>query len=870
MTNWTDLKLRLRDLLFHKHTENDLDEEVQFHLAMQARKNCLAGMGESDAQRAAQVEFGGRERVKEECRDARGLVWIETLWQDLRYAVRGFRRTPGFALTVVGTIALGLGLNTALFTVFDAYMLRPLAVRDPASLFRVSWSTRNGGFFFTPQEAQQVRADSVALYEALSYEPVFAKSEGQTLFGNRVSINYFSMLGVDMTMGRPLREADALASGFKGIVLSHAGWQAKFGADPEILGKKLLMFGGTYEVVGVARQGFNGVGQVPSDFWIPQTLSNDPGVTPAQTVVVRLKPGVTKERAKTEMLARARQVTADRREDQRVISVDLQSNATTIPLDAESIAMFAPVAGAFALVLLIACANVANMMLARSMARQREIGVRLSLGAHRARLIRQLVTESLVLAIPAAVAGFAISELTVRLAKGALIATMPPIFSKMIRLVDLAPDWPVYFFVLAASVLATVLFGLVPAIQTTRRRLITAVRGDFAEDARPSRLRNGLVISQITVCVMLLICAGILLQASFKLSERDPGMEIRGVSSIQFNQAAQSRIVPYLASERWVNSMATAWRSPLAGGLRMISAGPQERALRVRAGYNFVSPEYFRVLRIPITRGRDFTPGEANAESPVVIISKATARLLWPNEEALGQVLAVSASEWRADQGNKLPRFRSAQVIGIANDVMSGVVFDGRDPTCLYFPTSAQGEQNGALLVRFAADSNASRRSLDDLLEQVTPAAVLRVTPLEELFAAQVYPFRVSFAVSLLLGALALALTLSGIYGVLSYLVTQRTREIGIRIALGATTTAVIRIVLTQLMRLTLVGTALGVLLAVAVSGLLASQLENVNTFDVLAYFSGIAVIFIAAMAAAYVPSRRAARITPAITLRCD
>jgi hypothetical protein len=367
-----------------------------------------------------------------------------------------------------------------------------------------------------------------------------------------------------------------------------------------------------------------------------------------------------------------------------------------------------------------------------------------------------------------------------------------------------------------------------------------------------------------------MISAGILLQASRKLAGRDPGMDIHHVSSIQFNQSVQARVLPFLSSQRWVGTVATAWHSPLAGALRMISAGPQNGVLRVRAGYNFVSPEYFNLLRIRLTRGRNFTPDEASAESPVVIVSTATAHLLWRNQDALGQMLHVSQSEWRIDQGSKLPSFETAQVIGVASDVISGVVFDGRDPTSLYFPTSAGGEKNGALLVRFAIDSTTARQSLDELLDRVVPSAVLRVTPLDELFAAQIYPFQVSFAISSVLGGLALALTLSGIYGVLSYLVTQRTKEIGIRMALGANRSSVIRIVLSDLMRLTFVGTAFGVLLAVPFSKLLASQLQNVSTFDGIAYFGGIAVVLIASTAAAFVPARRASQIAPAITLRCD
>jgi predicted permease len=770
--------------------------------------------------------------------------------QDVRYAIRGFLRTPAFAITVIVTIGLALGLNTTLFTIFDSYVLRPFAVRDPYSLYQFTWLTRNGGTHqFTLREFEDFQSHNPVFAEAIASEPAaaFARTEGISLLGQRVSRNYFTMLGIDAAMGRSFLAEDA-------VVLAYGAWKEKFGADPKILGKKLVLFGSVYEVVGVARKDFNGLTQVPRDFWIPLKPADQPGLQ----VIGRLKPDITPRQAQAALLVWARQATDELPETQRADGIYFQSSATSIPISPQLMAGFAPILAAFGLVLLITCANIANMMLARAMARQREITVRLSLGASRLRLVRQLVTESLLVAIPAAAAGFAISEATLRTSQRLLVATMPPLFAKFIRMGRIQPDGKVFIFLVVAAVLSTIVFGLVPALQATRQNL----------SVRSGRLRSGLLVLQVTVCALLLICAGILLRGSRQLSERDVGLQTRGVIDVELSQALQSKIAEHLAAEPWVESIATTWHAPLAGSLSGITIAPGSAPTLIRAAYNFVSPEYFGVFRIPVVRGRNFTADEAASEAPVAIISEAAARALWPNQDSLGQTIRIEA-EPRSSRRNKIPGFRSARVIGVAPDVISGVIFEGPDPALLYFPTSSRGTMNGSLLLGVKGDPEIARRTLDSLLERVAPGALQRVTPVGELLDAQIYPFRIAFAIASVLGGLALVLTLSGIYGVLSYLVNQRTKEIGIRVALGATNANVIRLVLSQSFRLTSYGIAIGVVMALGVSKVFASEL-SINTFDLLAYGSGIGVVLSAALAASYFPSRRAVRVDPASTLRYE
>ncbi len=844
--------------------ERELSEELRVHREMAEDEFRRSGMTESEARFAAQKALGNVTSALEDSRAVWNFQWLESLMQDVRYAIRGFRRAPAFALTVVGTIGLALGLNTALFTIFNTYVLRPLAVRDPYSLYQFTWITKSGDWHgFHLRDFEEFRSVNPAFLDAILYRMVLTRMNGQQMAGQIVSDNAFVMLGAEAALGRTLLPGDDHT-----LVLSDAAWKSKFGGDSGILGKKLDLLGTSYEVVGVARPEFSGVMTVPPDFWIPP-IPTGPQATETGRVIGRLKPNMTPEQAKAALAVWSRQATADLPEPRRATGVDFKSAATTIHITEPGfLTMIAPIVVAFGLVLLIACANVANLMLARAMARQREIGVRLSLGAGRVRLVRQLLTESLLLALPAALAGVAISESTIRFLQNLLFRTAPATWTQIIRFLPIESDFRVLLFVFLAAVVSTLLFGLAPAIQATRPGLAYAARGDFSADVRPARLRNALVVGQVTVCVLLLTCSGILLRAALKLRSSDVRLELAGVLDVHFNEGIDSKVANRLNEEPWIESIATASQAPLYGPLRAIHVSTGAQGALVRIGHDFVSPEYFGVFHIPLLRGRNFTAEESRSEAPVAIVSESTAARLWPGQDPLGQSLRIeprgNVARWV-----KQPGYHVARVIGIARDVVSGFIWDGVDTTCIYFPTGPLGAKNGSLLVRVKGDPEAAKRTLDAAIAGVS-TEVSFIVPMEEALAIQIYPFRASSWIAMALGGLALALSLSGIYGVLSYLVSQRTKEIGIRMALGASTAAVIRIVLSQSMRLAVVGIVIGATLALGVSRMFASQLQNVDTFDALAYLGSIAVALIAALAAAYVPSRRAANVDPVTALRCD
>jgi predicted permease len=592
------------------------------------------------------------------------------------------------------------------------------------------------------------------------------------------------------------------------------------------------------------------------DFWAPVTLSAQFQERSEFGVVGRLNRGLSVRQAKAGLALWAQRFTSGYPDVEKATTIHFQSRATSIPLSPNIVLISSPILVAFALVLLIACANVANMMLARAMSRQREIGIRLSLGAARSRLIRQLLTESVLLALPAAALGFVVSQTTIELATRAMFATIPAEFADFIRVAPMSPDIRVFGFMLAAAVVSAPLFGLAPALQATRSNVMQASRGDFTNEFRPTRLRNSLVVGQITVCLVLLISAGVLLRSAQRMQTLDIGLRTRDVIEIEFQKKFRSRVLAQISSESFVRMFAAAKDPPLDGAFPKVPVRTTDGEDFTQASSNHVSPEYFTVLEIPILRGRNFTKEEANSAAPVVIVSQATAQRLWPGREALGQSLHI-----RHDQ--------LASVIGISRDVVSGFVGNGVDGTCIYFPTSPRASGN-ALLVAVTGDPEIARRKLDADLTAIDSGVVEQIHKLQEFVAGQLYPFQVAYWVCSAIGALALLLTLSGIYGVLSYAVSQRTKEIGIRMAMGATTPSVIGLVLNQSMKLAVTGVVLGAILAAGVSRIFASLLAMMNTFDGLAYGASMLLVLAACAAAAYFPSRKAVRIDPVSTLRCD
>jgi predicted permease len=874
------LRLRLRALFHAGAMEAELDEELRYHLDAETERNIARGLSPEEAAVAARRAFGNPTQLKDEVRDSWGRRWLERLVVDTRYAVRSFRRAPGFAATVVATIALALGLNTTAFTLFDAYVLRPMAVRDPASLYQLTWHDRAGRVRgFTWRDYQDIRDHRDALSEAFAFRSIFARIDSLPAFGQLVSGNFFSMLGVGAALGRTLVPSDASAPGTAPVVvLSYDAWRSRFGGDSTIIGTTINVRGHPLQVVGVAAQGFGGLGDTPLDFWVPATMNDVVfdgdsvfGSHPSDAfwLVGRLRRELTPGQGVAWALSWLRAHHPDAYGGNVPADATLQSRATSIAATPEFVMFFTPIATAFVLVLLIACANVANMMLARGLARQRELGIRLSLGAARTRLVGQLLTESVLLAIPAALLGFAISRLTIGGGVRLMFATIPADLGPYLRVVPLSPDGRIFLFMLVAAVAAALLFGLAPALQATRPNLVQATRGDFDTDLRPSRLRNSLVVVQVTTCVLLLVCAGILFRGVGRMQQLDIGIETHGIVrlDLQAQPGARTRVLQVLRDRRDVRLLAAASDPPFGRRFPAIPGGAVTGPVQPLF-YDFVSRSYFGLFGIPILRGRNFTSEEERVGAPVVIVSDATARSLWPGRDPIGQVLHLTVDSTTGALGRFRTR-RDATVIGVVRNVVLGTVIDPLDSPIAYYPSSADNADM-AILARVAGPQGLAARRIDAALAQRVPGAIEDLHTIDDYMYGGIYPFRAAYWIAGALGAIALLLTLTGVYGVLSYVVAQRRKELGIRLALGASAPKLVALVLGQSLRLCAFGVAVGILLALGVARLFQANFVKLDTYEPAAFVGGAMLVLLCCLFASYIPSHRAGKADPMEALRAE
>ncbi len=869
------LTARLRALVARRLTDREIDEELQYHLDRETERNVANGMTPHEARAAAQRSLGNITLAAEDARAALRWSWLEQLRQDAGFALRSFRRAPMFAVTVVLTIGLGLGLLAAAFTFFDAYVLRPLAVRDPYSLYDVAWTSADGAsHHFTPDQFTRLRSARGPLVETFASAVVQARVRGRPAMGQFVSGNYFGMLGVSPAIGRTLLPSDDEPGTSGVVVLSHHLWRTVFSGDSSVIGTRINMNGAVLTIVGVAREGFGGLTSSPFDFWIPLATAPSMQGAPSRfrqqadaglSIVGRIAPKTSVERVRAALAAWMQNETQDRPERERAKAVQLSSRGTAIPVNPESIAMFAPVIIAFLLVLVIACANVANLMLARGMARQREIGIRLALGAGRARLIRQLLTEALLLALPAALLGYVISRLAISTSVSTMLATVPPAYAGYIRLVSLDGDARVFAFMTGAALLSAVAFGLAPALQATRADVVRSSRGDFDTKLPKSRLRDGLVVVQVTVSVILLVTAGVLLSGSHQTDRLDPGVRTHDVVQVELLPKFRERGLAALREDPHVIMLASSATTVLDGafGRLMVSASGRPAAA---AHYNVVSPGWFSLLGMPIERGRGFSDDEAATRAPVAVISRSAAAALWPGQDPLGELVSIP-SEDRAFA--TLVPYRRARVIGVTQDITPGsIALDPRTPV-VYYPQPLAADVT-QFVARVSGDPTEARNAIERTIAGVDSGAVVEIHSLATSLALQTYPFRAMYWIATAIGAIALVLTIIGVYGVMSYVVAQRQREFGVRLALGASARNLVGLVLRQTLRLSSIGLALGVVCALGVSLIFARAVYNVNPFDLRGYLAGSSVVAVACLVAAYVPSRRAATADPMDALRAE
>ena len=908
--------------------EQQLSEELQFHLQRQIEHNLAAGMSPEDARYAALRLFGGVQQVREECRDMRHVNFIENLIQDLYYGLRLLRKNPGFTALAVSTLAIGIALNTAVFTAFDA-TVRPIQATDPGRIVAVYRSTvqdSNATAFNYPDYLYYREHNSVfsCLFAASGTDVSLSDAPNQdlrhqatgaaggitALIGIRffqqmagtaelgraamVSENYFSALGVNPVLGRGF----AAQEPYPVVMLSYNFWARRFRSDPSLLGKTLKLNRKLFTVIGITPQDFIGTYPNAPSVWLP--VSDwpllEPGHDPLRNahdeccgLFGRLKPGVTQHQAQADMTVLAEQLRqsyplGSKNNRPVTISVAAASPFGLHP-SSEAIAIVAALMSAVGLVLLIACANVAGLQLARSAARRKEIGVRLALGAGRGRLIRQLLTEASLLGIMAGGAGLLGSWFAERLLVTSVAAALPPEWGFLA--INVNPDMRVFAYTLTVSLVTGILFGLTPALEASQPNLIQVVREEgarFAGRLRGLRLRHLFIAVQVAICLVLLIAAGLLARGSARAVRLSPGFETKNVLGLDIEMppgigydAAKRNAIQRQMAERFRGvpgvREVTEGRVPLGGGVRMTSvlldaSVKQSETPRPVFSYSYVTPNYFDTLSIPIVRGRTFTDAEAHAAAPVTVISEATAKELWPAQDPIGKHVRLDATKQFHGSDEPFPNGESFEVIGVSKDIRS-VWLNEMDPGLLTIPLPTN-RHSETMMIRTESDPSSLVAALAEQVKAVDPNVIVYAETLEGLITMNPgFVFsRVGAVFSTIVGLLGLLLASVGIYGMVSHAVIQRTHEVGVRMALGARRGDVLALILRQSARPVAAGLLAGFVLAIAVSRLLSSFLFGVSPLDPVTLLCVVLFLGVVALLACYIPARRATTVDPMVALR--
>jgi predicted permease len=767
-------------------------------------------------------------------------------------------------------VALGLGLVAVVFTLLNAFIFRVDEVHNPHELFAVerSRSANAEPERFTRLQYESLVRETGVFSDAFAMTPEIDRwIDGQRMEGPFVTGNFFQVLGVSAARGRTLTPVDDEPGGHPAIVLSHRAWSRYFAGDPGGLSRIVLVDAVPFQVVGVMPEGFRGLSVAAPDFWmplsvLPQLRGLQKGSEDAVDVCIvgRLKPGVSRGQALAELLAWDSRRAAERSGERPAANLVLEPRPGTVALSADIVMLFTPLFFAFGLILLIGCANVANLLLARAIARQREIGIRLAMGASRRRIMRQLLTESLLLALVSAALAFGISRLALAAALYAITSTWASAFGDVRAAVPPA-DWRVALFLFAGAVVSTLFFALAPALQATRLELVRAIRGEVVRDSRPGRARNVLVALQVTGAVLLLTCSAVFLRSTWAAASVDPGIRIADTVSVGIlNEKMRGTMLDIVRSEPSIASIAASRPGGL-GGRPALAEGTTGKS---SVTYQLVSPEYFNVLGIDVVRGRGFEPNERSAVAAVAVVSERVASQLWPDIDPLGQVLRLEP-----DPKGETHAF---VVVGIARNV-AGFRFSGRGAG-IYLPTGAE-TSGTALTMRVHGNPERVRRALIERMAAIDPN-MGEVNTLRTIASLETYLLAIPFWLTLVLGALALLLTVSGLFSVLSYLVQQGIKELGVRMALGASGKGIAALVFMQSAKPVGIGLFVGVGLTAALgAALLATPAageigSTVRLFDPLAYAASLLCIVSACACAALIPALRASRIDPVAALRQD
>ena len=887
----TELRLRWRALLHRRRLERDLEEELRFHLETRAERQRSLGLESNAALHSARRSFGNPTLYKEQCRDMWTFRWMELLGQDLRYAVRTLRKSPGFTVVAVLTLALGIGANTAIFSVVNAVMLRPLPYPQPERLVEL-WGNvkraqveRRGASYpdYSDWRAQSRSFESMAAFTSGNFT-LTGVDEPERLSGEFVSQPYFDLLGIRAARGRVFRpEEDQAPQRDLVVTLSDGLWKRRFGGDLAIVGRNILLNGKSYSVIGVMPPGFRGLSDT-ADIWLPFMLSDSATGFARRSsrsfaALARLRPGVSLAQAQAEMNGISKRLEQAYPDSNEARGVELSPLLQELFGNLRRPLILLMVAVGF--VLLIACTNVANLLLARSEARQREIAVRIALGAGRLRMLHQLITESCLLAFGGAAAGLLLAHFGIR---GLMLAS-PVTFPSFIRP---GLDPTVTLFTVGISCLAGLLMGLAPALHVRSGNLHETFqqasnRGTSNRGGR--RFRGALVVAEVAFALLLLVGAGLLMRSLQQLAAIRPGFEPARVLTLQVSlprlTAPPASATPALGAPADAKTVVTAAEvlreasripsveaaalgsdAPLAGGesAAFFSAegqAPMNAQNRPRAYIHSVTPGFFQALGVRFKAGRTFTQAEMQGEANVVIVSENIAKRFWPGQDATGK---------RLTPGGGAPWFT---IVGVVNEMKyRGLPENPTADPDIFAPLSDR-QRSFFLLLRTPLEPASLASSLRRILKQAEPGAVVfNVSTVNQLIATANANSRFTGWLMAIFAGTALLLAVIGIYGVMAYSVSRRTQEIGIRVALGAAKSQVVRMVVTSGMVLIGVGLVLGTAAAVALTRLIGTLLYGVEPTDFPTFTAAALTLALVALIACLVPALRACRIHPAAALR--
>ena len=874
----------LRRLFRKGRSEGELDEELRGFLQMAAEEKIRQGMSRKDALRAVRLERGNVEVAKEIVHAAGWESFVETLWQDLRYGARMLRKNPGLTSVAVLTTALGIAANVTVFSVVDALFLRSVPAKNPERLVRIQAPENDGGGYFSVPEFSYLREHSKTVEDLTTHystAPLYISANGETgeVQGAVVSSSYFPLLGLRPYLGRFFTPGeDSVADRDAVSVLGYGFWQRIYNGDSNVLGKTLLINGHTFTIVGVMPPDFHGVeiGGMPNEIWIPAMMvrvgyRHCDGFQPSCTILSimgRLKPGTSMPKAQAEIAALLQQLRAsDSTFDQRIgASV---TPATGMSENREYNLMLVRLLAAIAVVLLlIVCANLGGLLVARGTARRGEIAMRLALGAGRGRIVHQLLTESLLLALAGGAGGFLLSTWTSRL----LVNFYSVDDEGYKHLFDVRPDATVLLFSLAVAAAAGLLFGLLPALQASRTDLNDALKGGGGTvGASRKSSRTALATVQVAFSLALLVGAG-LLARSAAFIQSGSNMDLRHVLGLRlpvslihyppdkartFKQEVVRRLrgLPGVQSVSLAKGQGLIWnpwpsaRATLPG--KTYTKPEEEPRIAVKP----IAPDYFATLRIPFVSGRDFNNSDKPGSPPVTIVNETFARQIAANRLPLGQTVLIDAKPY--------------QIVGLVKDAQMRSSIEG--PLAVAYVPFWQDETllEARMCIRVAGDPAAALSMVRRAIASIDPEVpVTETMPLMDQVRGAYTDARVASAVLSCAAFLALILSVMGLYGVVSYEVGRRTKEIGVRTALGARPHDVLRLFLRQGFGVVLTGALFGGGLALATTRLLGAWLFGVGSADPLSFGVATAVLLAATVTATYLPARRALLVDPMVALR--